>query len=250
MLDEPANGLDPAGVRWLRDLLRAGRRGRTILVSSHLLSEMELTSTRRDHPSRQVRRQRDERTRCSSPHPVASRVPARRAAAARAAHAGRAHGRRPRGGALLVGGHRGDRRARGRERHRPARARPRARHARAGVHRDDGGEARREDRQGQWSFVNSELLKLRTTPRPCAKGLLLALLAICRDRLPSEHDRNDRETSTPRTPCSTSSRWRALADVVALILGVGLVMTWEYRHDTITETFLVEASPRAGRRLS
>jgi ABC-2 type transport system ATP-binding protein len=43
VLDEPANGLDPAGVRWLRDLLRelAGR-GRTILVSSHILSEIEV----------------------------------------------------------------------------------------------------------------------------------------------------------------------------------------------------------------
>ena len=44
VLDEPANGLDPAGVRWLRDLLRAARRaeGRTILVSSHILSEVEV----------------------------------------------------------------------------------------------------------------------------------------------------------------------------------------------------------------
>jgi len=43
ILDEPANGLDPEGIRWMRDLLRrlAGE-GRTILVSSHLLSEMEL----------------------------------------------------------------------------------------------------------------------------------------------------------------------------------------------------------------
>lgn len=43
ILDEPANGLDPQGVRWLRDLLRhhAGR-GATVLVSSHLLAEMAL----------------------------------------------------------------------------------------------------------------------------------------------------------------------------------------------------------------
>jgi ABC-2 type transport system ATP-binding protein len=42
ILDEPANGLDPAGIRWLRDLLRqlAGR-GRTILISSHVLAEVE-----------------------------------------------------------------------------------------------------------------------------------------------------------------------------------------------------------------
>jgi ABC-2 type transport system ATP-binding protein len=43
ILDEPANGLDPEGIRWMRDLLRAlADQGRTILVSSHLLSEMEL----------------------------------------------------------------------------------------------------------------------------------------------------------------------------------------------------------------
>jgi ABC-2 type transport system ATP-binding protein len=42
VLDEPANGLDPAGIRWLRDLLRAlASRGRTILVSSHVLAEVE-----------------------------------------------------------------------------------------------------------------------------------------------------------------------------------------------------------------
>jgi ABC-2 type transport system ATP-binding protein len=43
ILDEPANGLDPEGIRWMRDLLKAlADQGRTILVSSHLLSEMEL----------------------------------------------------------------------------------------------------------------------------------------------------------------------------------------------------------------
>jgi ABC-2 type transport system ATP-binding protein len=42
ILDEPANGLDPAGIRWLRDLLRAlSSQGRTILVSSHVLAEVE-----------------------------------------------------------------------------------------------------------------------------------------------------------------------------------------------------------------
>src|SRR4051812_2405163 len=43
ILDEPANGLDPEGIRWMRDLLKAlADQGRTILVSSHLLSEMEV----------------------------------------------------------------------------------------------------------------------------------------------------------------------------------------------------------------
>jgi len=41
--DEPANGLDPEGINWMRDLLRElADRGKTVFVSSHLLSEMEL----------------------------------------------------------------------------------------------------------------------------------------------------------------------------------------------------------------
>jgi ABC-2 type transport system ATP-binding protein len=41
ILDEPANGLDPQGIRWLRDLLRGlAREGRTVLVSSHVLAEI------------------------------------------------------------------------------------------------------------------------------------------------------------------------------------------------------------------
>ncbi len=42
VLDEPANGLDPAGIRWMRDLLRGfAARGGTVLLSSHLLGEIE-----------------------------------------------------------------------------------------------------------------------------------------------------------------------------------------------------------------
>jgi len=44
ILDEPANGLDPEGVRWLRDLLRGlADEGRTVLVSSHILAEVAQT---------------------------------------------------------------------------------------------------------------------------------------------------------------------------------------------------------------
>jgi ABC-2 type transport system ATP-binding protein len=43
ILDEPANGLDPHGIQWLREFLRAyADAGRTVLVSSHLLAEMAL----------------------------------------------------------------------------------------------------------------------------------------------------------------------------------------------------------------
>jgi ABC-2 type transport system ATP-binding protein len=45
VLDEPANGLDPAGIRWMRDLLRDfAERGGTVLLSSHLLREVELVA--------------------------------------------------------------------------------------------------------------------------------------------------------------------------------------------------------------
>ncbi len=45
ILDEPANGLDPAGIRWMRDLLKDyARRGGTVLLSSHLLHEVELVA--------------------------------------------------------------------------------------------------------------------------------------------------------------------------------------------------------------
>ena len=43
ILDEPANGLDPAGIRWMRDLLRDyADHGGTVLLSSHLLTEIEI----------------------------------------------------------------------------------------------------------------------------------------------------------------------------------------------------------------
>ena len=43
ILDEPANGLDPAGIRWMRDLLRDfADQGGTVLLSSHLLHEIEV----------------------------------------------------------------------------------------------------------------------------------------------------------------------------------------------------------------
>jgi ABC-2 type transport system ATP-binding protein len=45
MLDEPANGLDPEGIRWIRNLMQQlAREGRTIFVSSHVMSEMAVTA--------------------------------------------------------------------------------------------------------------------------------------------------------------------------------------------------------------
>jgi ABC-2 type transport system ATP-binding protein len=45
ILDEPANGLDPEGIQWIRNLMKhLASEGRTVLVSSHLMSEMALTA--------------------------------------------------------------------------------------------------------------------------------------------------------------------------------------------------------------
>jgi ABC-2 type transport system ATP-binding protein len=47
MLDEPLNGLDPEGIRWIRDLLRRlADQGRVVFVSSHLIHEMAVTADR------------------------------------------------------------------------------------------------------------------------------------------------------------------------------------------------------------
>jgi ABC-2 type transport system ATP-binding protein len=47
LLDEPVNGLDPAGVRWIRDLLKSlAAEGRVVFVSSHLITEMALMAER------------------------------------------------------------------------------------------------------------------------------------------------------------------------------------------------------------
>ena len=45
LLDEPVNGLDPAGIHWIRDLLKSlAGQGRAVFVSSHLISEMAITA--------------------------------------------------------------------------------------------------------------------------------------------------------------------------------------------------------------
>jgi len=47
LFDEPVNGLDPEGVRWARTLMRSlAAEGRSVFVSSHLITEMALTADR------------------------------------------------------------------------------------------------------------------------------------------------------------------------------------------------------------
>ena len=58
MFDEPVNGLDPEGILWIRNLMRSlAAEGRTVLVSSHLMSEMEIHCRSRDrHRARRAHR--------------------------------------------------------------------------------------------------------------------------------------------------------------------------------------------------
>jgi ABC-2 type transport system ATP-binding protein len=47
IFDEPVNGLDPEGIRWIRNLMKSlAAEGRTVFVSSHLIAEMALTAER------------------------------------------------------------------------------------------------------------------------------------------------------------------------------------------------------------
>ena len=76
ILDEPANGLDPAGIREMRDLMRdLADAGMTVLLSSHILGEIQLIcDSRHDHLARPPGRRRARSPRCSPRIPPA-RVP-------------------------------------------------------------------------------------------------------------------------------------------------------------------------------
>ena len=177
MLDEPANGLDPQGIRWLRDFLRAkAAEGRTVLVSSHVLSEVAQTvddvvvisrgrlSTRARSATSPPRRRR------------LTRVRGRRRAAAPGAR-GRAGARSPRAttGCCWCGE---ARRAAGR-RDRAARGRRRCASYRAG--RLAGGRLPRAHRRPAEGprrdpLIRGELIKLRTTRT--ALGFARAAVAL------------------------------------------------------------------------
>src|SRR5581483_2430089 len=80
LLDEPANGLDPEGIHWMRNLLTSlAAEGRAVFVSSHLMSEMSLTPERRHdggrlHPQRvETSRAREVATGASAARPGGAR---------------------------------------------------------------------------------------------------------------------------------------------------------------------------------
>ena len=139
ILDEPANGLDPEGIQWIRNLLKElAAEGRTVFVSSHLMSEMALTA---EHLI-VIGRGRliadlsvDEFVRGASKNLVRVRSPQAAELATRSPGPD-VTVEAADDGALEVGGphRRADRRGGGRARARPARADAGARLARGGVH--------------------------------------------------------------------------------------------------------------------
>jgi ABC-2 type transport system permease protein len=92
-------------------------------------------------------------------------------------------------------------------------------------------------------LLHAELLKLRTAPRTTI-GLLLAMLGLAGLGSGSTASTADGSPFAVDTSVSDILDVASLAVVFALILGV-LVVTWEYRHGTITSTFL--ATPRRER---
>ena len=268
ILDEPANGLDPEGIRWMRDLLKAlAAQGRTVLVSSHLLSEMELLADDvviiaagqliRAGPGRRGPRRRwphGRRSGCARPQPDAADRRARRATAPRSP-------RRPDGALLVTGvdaaavGHAAL--AAGVELHELAARAPRPR---AGVPRAHGRERRASDERLDHA---AELLKIRTTNDvvDLRRSILLPLWALalldqlghCQTsvarRDPASPDvaggrpgveliracaqrapvQRRRATSTP--PVSSS------ALLLVMLLGA-IMVTNEFFHQTATTTFL------------
>ena len=132
ILDEPANGLDPEGIRWMRELLRGhADRGGTVLLSSHLLGEVEHTVDRlvvigsgrivADGPIGSLLAGDGVRVRADDPAALADV-----AACGRAVRLGLAGRRSTVAGATTAAG-RPDRRRRRPRAHRPAARRPRAR---------------------------------------------------------------------------------------------------------------------------
>ena len=235
VLDEPANGLDPAGIRWLRDLLRSlAAEGRTILVSSHVLSEVAQTADRVVIIHRGKLIQQASIAEVLAGAQGATRVRSPEAPRLRelltAQEDGRHRDRRldPRG-QRPARAHRRDRR---RQRHRAPRAHRRERHARGGLPRAD----RRGD-DPVIALVRSELLKIRTTRGWYAYLVVIVLLAgIAVAAAIGSADDSRRSELDFQVEFIEAAGFAAL---LAIILGITAVTT-EFRHGTITPTLLVE----------
>ena len=240
ILDEPANGLDPPGIRWMRDLIREqASRGRTVLISSHLLSEVAQTvddlvvishgACARSGPLDEVLGARGEAV-----TPGTRRRPrAPRLGAPRRRDRDRSRRRRWPAGARHAAGAR--RPAGGRPRPRPGRAAPRLALARGrlpGAHRG-GGSVKR--------LLEAELIKLRTTRTFVAMAAVAVGTSLLITLLVSLLEEPTEETVLVDVFASDTS---GLFITLLAIIGI----TGEWRHRTITSSLL--AAPHRTRFLA
>ena len=241
VLDEPANGLDPQGIRWLRDFLRGTpREGRTVLVSSHVLSEVEQTvdDVVVIHRGRLVKS-----------GSIASLI-ARTGVRVRSPKAAELAAALERDGAeVRVDGdaargpgahHRRGRRARLRHRRARARARRGGRLARGGLLPPDQRPG--SERAVVSRLVRGELLKLRTTRTALgftAAVVVLTLAIVLLTILAGD----------PKTIADKRSALAVGSSISALLLVFGVVGAGaEYRHRTLAPALLV--APGRGRLLA
>ena len=236
ILDEPANGLDPPGIRWMRDLLRSeAAKGRAVLVSSHLLSEVSQSvddivviskgELRASGPIDQVVAGAEGgaiRVRAPDAKGLAAaldaagtrapRGPIRRPARQRIERRGRRRGGEPEAGRAL-GADRGLALARGRLHG----AHRRARGGRG------GGSVR--------ALLRSELIKLRTTRTFYALAGITIALAIVFVTLSAILSDPTEETVVSDVFLSDPT---SLFILILAIVGI----TGEWRHRTITSSLL------------
>jgi ABC-2 type transport system ATP-binding protein len=224
VLDEPANGLDPPGIRWMRNLLRSqAARGRAVLVSSHMLSEVAQSVDDVVVISHGVLRGSGplDHVLGSSEGPM-TRVRSARRAAAPERHRGRARrhwrARRARGGA------RGGGRGRGRARDRSRRARRGLAFARGRVLRAHRGGSMR-------ALLEAELIKLRTTRTFAALVCVAVGLSVVLTGLVAALTEPTEDSVLIDVFQSDTS---GLFIVILAIVGI----SGEWRHRTITSSLL------------
>jgi ABC-2 type transport system ATP-binding protein len=215
ILDEPANGLDPQGIRWLRDFLRGmASEGRTVLVSSHVLAEVAQTvdDVVVIHRGRLV-----------DQGPV-SRLTAGGHVVARSPRAGELRDPRDRRRRPGPGGRP---RVRGRD---PAARADHARHlARGGLPGADG----RRGGRAVIPLVQGEMIKVRTTRTALGFGLASVLLVLAVVLI----------TILAGDPDTVQEKKDALnlggALCIPLLLFGIVGATGEYRHRTLAPAVLI-----------
>ena len=181
VLDEPANGLDPQGIRWLRDFLRTlAAEGRTILVSSHVLAEVAQTVDEVViiHRGKLVQQAAMAELEAMAAGSTTVRSPEAERLAALLAGGGPGRARCRRRTACRCRAARADRRDRSGERSRAARALGRARDARRGLPR---AHRRARGARSVTRLFAAELLKLRTLRSTWGFGLVALGVRRARD---------------------------------------------------------------------